>query len=150
MQNSEMIQTITNTLTKTMTTLIGNLENNMDRKFDNMQKEINELKEITKDIPEMKEMIKRIPEMERMIKRIPEMERMIKRIPEMDEETRKISKSVAVIEVEHGDKLQALFDAFSMNQEQIEKNKKDINKLEKSYNSHDDRIYLLESKVQGI
>lgn len=130
MENSEMIQTITNTLTKTMTTLIGNLENNMDRKFDNMQKEINELKEITKDIPEMKEMIKRIPE--------------------MDEEIRKISKSVAVIEVEHGDKLQALFDAFSMNQEQIEKNKKDINKLEKSYNSHDDRIYLLESKVQGI
>ena len=140
MENSEMIQTITNTLTKTMTTLIGNLENNMDRKFDNMQKEINELKEITKDIPEMKEMIKRIPEMERMIKRI----------QEMDEEIRKISKSVAVIEVEHGDKIQALFDAFSMNQEQIEKNKKDINKLEKSYNSHNDRIYLLESKVQGI
>lgn len=140
MENSEMIQTITNTLTKTMTTLIGNLENNMDRKFDNMQKEINELKEITKDIPEMKEMIKRIPEMERMIKKIPEME----------EEIRKISKSVAVIEVEHGDKLKALFDAFSMNQEQIKKNKEDIHKLEKSYNSHYNRIYLLESKVQGL
>ena len=78
------------------------------------------------------------------------MAKMQKEIVEIKHDVRKISQSVAVIEVEHGDKLKALFDAFSSNREDIERNKKSIEKLKKLYQLHDDKIYSLESKVQGL
>ena len=76
--------------------------------------------------------------------------KMQKEIVEIKQDIRKISQSVAVIEVEHGNKLKALFDAFSSNRENIERNKKSIEKLKKLYQLHDDKIYSLESKVQGL
>ena len=65
-------------------------------------------------------------------------------------ETRKMSQTVARIEIEHGEKLQALFDVFTINEQKIYKNTKDIEKCNKKLGKHDDEIFIIKSKVQGL
>ena len=65
----------------------------------------------------------------------------------MQKEIQKISKTVAVIEVEHGKKLEALFDAFSMHSEKIESILNRISSCESRLDKHDDEIYYLNSKI---
>ena len=67
----------------------------------------------------------------------------------MKEELRKISGSVARIEVEHGEKLVALFDAFKVNFEKIEEQNKRIIKCERKLENHENQIYILNSKIQN-
>ena len=113
-----------------------------------------------KTIPEMQEQLKVIPEMQEQLKAIPKMQEQLneiqmKTIPEIQcqikeikQEVRKISGSVARIEVEHGEKLVALFDAFKINTEKIEQQNERIEKCEKAIERHDDEIYLLKTKIQ--
>ena len=108
-----------------------------------------EIKEQLKVIPEMQEQLKVIPEMQEQLKVIPEMQEQLKAIPEMKEELRRISRSVARIEVEHGEKLQILFDAFKTHSEKLEEQEKRMDMCEKHIENHDDQIYYLKSKVQG-
>ena len=110
-----------------MTILIKNFENRLDTRLSNIEKEVSQIAEMKNNILKMQ-----------------------KEIVEIKQDIRKIGQSVAVIEVEHGNKLKALFDAFSSNRETIERNKKSIEKLKKLYQLHDDKIYSLESKVQGL
>ena len=112
---------------QSMTILIKNFENRLDTRLSNIEKEVSQIAEMKNNILKMQ-----------------------KEIVEIKQDIRKISQSVAVIEVEHGNKLKALFDAFSSNRENIERNKKSIEKLKKLYQLHDDKIYSLESKVQGL
>ena len=71
-------------------------------------------------------------------------------IPIMKEELRKISGSVARIEIEHGEKLVILFDAYTVNSEKLDSHEKMINSCEKHIENQDNQIYYLNSKVQGI
>lgn len=82
----------------------------LSNKMDNMQKDVDEIKEV---------------------------------IPEMQVEIRKISKSVAVIEVEHGEKLDLLFDIFDMHEEKLKSNERRIHLCERHLDRHDDEIYYL-------
>ena len=72
------------------------------------------------------------------------------KVYDLSEDTRRISGSVARIEVEHGEKIVALFDAFTLNIEKIKSDEKDIKFITKRLDIHDDEIYYLKSKVQGI
>ena len=65
----------------------------------------------------------------------------------LEEKYTKLNNSIIKIEVEHGEKLQALFDAFNFNQEKNEKIKKEIKKAKKILDRHDERIYFLERKM---
>ena len=58
-------------------------------------------------------------------------------------ELRKISKTVAKIEVEHGEKLQILFDAFKVHDQKIDRIEQKLDNHEKIINRHSDEIYLL-------
>ena len=136
---------------QSMSMLIKNFENKMDTRLSKIEKEVAQIPEMKSDISTMKDDISGL---KREVSQIPGMKKnmakMQKEIVEIKHDVRKISQSVAVIEVEHGDKLKALFDAFSSNREDIERNKKSIEKLKKLYQLHDDKIYSLESKVQGL
>lgn len=89
-------------------------------------------------------------EIKEQLKAIPEMQEQLKDIPEMKEELRRISRSVARIEVDHGEKLQILFDAFKTHSEKLEEHEKRIDMCEKHVENHDDQIYYFKSKVQGL
>ena len=118
--------------------------------------ELKETKEKVQDIPEMKKQLEEIPKMKKQLEEIPkvqdeilEIKKILKEIPEMKQELRKISGSVARIEVEHGEKLVALFDAFKINTEKIQEQDSRITKCEKTLEKHDDQIYMLNSKIKN-
>lgn len=112
----------------------------LNTKMDSMQKEVAK-------IPEMQKEIAKISEIQKEVAKIPEMQTQIK---ELQKDTKSISRSVAVIEHEHGDKLKALFDAFTVNREKMETEEKRINFCERKIENHDTDIYYLKTKVQGL
>ena len=140
-----------------------------------IQKDIRDIQEKIKVIPEMQEQIIEIqkqisiiPEMQKQIKSIPGMqsniESMQSNIESMQEdikklqdnykelytETRNISRAVARIEVEHGEKLAILFDAVTGNIEKQEKLENRLDKCEKRIDDNDHQIYFLNSKIQNL
>ena len=128
----------------------------MQKQITEMQKEVAKIPEMQKQIAEMQKQVAKIPEMQKQIAemqkqvaKIPEMRKEVAKIPEMQKEIRSISRSVAVIEYEHGDKLKALFDAFTMTKEKIEEQEK-INLVhEKKIEKHDLEINYLTAQIQG-
>ena len=72
----------------------------------------------------------------------------MKEIPAIHKELRKLSGRIAVIEKEHGEKLQILFDAFVGNNEKNNELKKRIEKHEKIIEKHSNEIYLLKEKAR--
>lgn len=117
-------------------------------------KELQETKDKVKDIPEMKKQLEEIPKIKEeliptMQQDILQIKEILKEIPEIKQELRNISGSVARIEVEHGEKLAILFDAFKVNTEKIEEQDKRITKCENTIEKHDDQIYILNSKIQN-
>lgn len=125
----------------------------LGEKIDVMQVQVAKLPEIEKQVaklPEIEKQVAKIPELEKEIAKISELEREIAKISEMQKEMRNISRSVAVIEHEHGDKLKALFDAFTVNTEKMETEEKRINFCERKIENHDTDIYYLKTKVQGL
>ncbi len=149
----------------------------VDKKVDKMQEEIQEIKVQVAKIPEIEKQVAKIPEIEKQVAKIPDIEKQVEKIqsqtipelqqetrkigetvekmqsqtiPELQQETRNISRSVAVIEHEHGDKIKALFDAFCVNQEKGTEQDKKISFIEQKLLKHDQEIYYLNTKVQGL
>ena len=60
--------------------------------------------------------------------------------------TQRISESVAVMEVEHGSKLNALFDGYKANSEKLDKIETDIHNIHTILENHENRLYLIESR----
>ena len=126
-------------------------------------KELQETKDKVKDIPEMKKQLEEVPKMKdeivqikKQVKEIPKMKDEISQIkktiedmPEIKQELRSISGSVARIEVEHGEKLMALFDAFKMHTDKIQEQDKKIAKCENTLEKHDHQIYILNSEIHN-
>ncbi len=88
--------------------------------------------------------------MQEQVSKIPKMQQDIAKIPEMQQDIRNISRSVAIIEHEHGDKLKALLDGFTANTEKIETHQEKISFCEKKLENHDIEIDYLTNKVQGL
>ena len=59
---------------------------------------------------------------QRIEEKIKDLQETIKMIPEMQNEIEHISGEVTRIEVEHGEKLQILFDAYKLNDDKIKEN----------------------------
>ena len=122
-----------------------------------IKKQLEEIPKIQKqleDIPEMKKQLEEVPKIKEeliptMQQDILEIKEILKEIPEIKQELRNISGSVARIEVEHGEKLAILFDAFKINTEKIEEQNKRLTKCEKMLEKHDHQIYILNSKIQN-
>ena len=69
---------------------------------------------------------------------------------ELYTETRNISRAVARIEIEHGEKLAILFDAVTGNIEKQEKLENRLDKCEKRIDDNDHQIYFLNSKIRNL
>ena len=125
------------------------------QKVDNIQEDINEMKEQVAKIPKIEKELKEQKEEIRSIKeRLTSLEEESKitneRLTFLEEESRSISRSVTFIENDHGDKLKALFDAFTMTTEKSEEQEKKNNLFENKLEKHDAEIYYLNTKVQGL
>lgn len=164
MQNSdkdEIIQEI-NKVTK----IIGNITQVVEVRFGKLENKIDQiqLKEIPAIRNELQETNKNVQKLDKELQETNQEVKCIRKdlektnsevkcirkdLEETNNEVRKISKSVAVIEHEHGDKIKVLFDAFGTNSQRILDYDEVVKKLNKLFKNHDDRIYLLESKVQG-
>ena len=68
---------------------------------------------------------------------------------EIKSELRKLSKTVAKIEVEHGQKLEILLDVVTGQIKKFDSEEQRIEKCEKRLDKHDDQFYYLNSKVQA-
>ena len=109
-------------------------------------------------LSKIEEQIKVIPSMqsdiEGMQNTIVQMQSDIKELQnnykEIYQETRNISRTVAKIEVEHGEKLAILFDAITGNTEKQKLLKKRLNKCEKRIDNNENQIYFLNSKIQNL
>jgi hypothetical protein len=122
-------------------------------KIPEIEKQVAKIPEIEKQvakIPEIERQVAKIPEIEKQLAKLPEIEKQIAKIPKMEEEIKSISRSVAVIENDHGDKLKALFDAFTMTMEKAERQEKKNKFFENKLEKHEAEIYYLNTKVQGL
>ena len=126
------------------------MEETVDKAIEPLKEDIKELKCKVEVIPEMQKDIKElkcevIPEMQEDIKELK-----CKVIPNMQEDIRNISRSVAVIEVEHGKKLDILFEALDINSDNIEINKKQIRKCERRIEKNEAEIYCLKTNLSKV
>lgn len=118
---------------KTLTQSIGDLiDSKIEKTIAPLRQDINylkqEVKKFNQEMIELKEMI----------------------IPSMQKEIRSISRAVTVIEVGHGKKLDILFEAYTINLDNIEKSKRKIHLCEKKIEQHDGEIYYLKSSLNKI
>ena len=136
-----------------MKELVGNIPE-MQKDIDDMKELVGNIPEMQKDIDDMKKLVGNIPEMQ---KDIDDMKELVGNIPEMQKDInsmkegiRNLQKSVAVIEVEHGEKIKILFDAVLVNSEKIDMLNQKLDLQISKWQKHDDEIYYLKSKVQGL
>lgn len=65
----------------------------------------------------------------------------------MQEEIRRLGKDIAVIQQEHGKKLDMLFDAVTGNEERNKEIQERLNNVEKILEKHSSQIYYLEKRA---
>ena len=70
-------------------------------------------------------------------------------VKELKRTVDRIDQTVMRIEVEHGEKLQILFDADLYKREKFDSQGHTLERHERILDKHSDEIYLLKSKVQG-
>lgn len=138
---------------------------NVNKKVDEIQKEVAKIPKIEKEVAKIPEMQEDIAELKTDVAALQidvselknktlEMEKDISEFKDQSSkiqiDIRSISRSVAVIEQEHGDKLKALFDAFTTNTEAIEKQNNKISFCKQKIENHDIEIDTLKTRVQGL
>ena len=75
------------------------------------------------------------------------LQNMNKEIKEIKEEQRNLSRTVAKIEVEHGEKLQILLDVVTGQEEKNKEFERRFKEDEKILDKHSDQIYYLQLKA---
>ena len=75
---------------------------------------------------------------------------MEKELKETNCELRKLSQTVAVIEQEHGNKLQLLLDVVTSHEDRFHSMDKRLDSIENRLDKQDDKIYYLNSKVHAF
>ena len=120
---------------------VQNLKNDMQSMKDDMQS-------IKDDIQDMKDDMQNINDDMQNMK--DDMQSMKDDMQDMKDDIRNLNRSVAKIEVEHGEKLDILFDYFVDNSKRFESQDKKIESLNKIVTKHSAEIYSLNSKVSNI
>ena len=75
------------------------------------------------------------------------LQNIVDEIKEIKEEQRNLSRTVAKIEVEHGEKLQILLDVVTAHEEKHKEFEKRFEEDEKILDRHSDQIYYLQLKA---
>ena len=135
------------------------IDNIIVQHLDDFKEQVNNrldrIEEQTKVIPEMQSNIENMQStIKQMQNDIKELQNNYKELnnkyKELYDEIRNISRTVAKIEVEHGEKLAILFDAVTGNIEKQEKLENRLDKCEKRIDNNDHQIYFLNSKIQNL
>ena len=69
------------------------------------------------------------------------------KLNEIEKEQRNLSRTVAKIEYEHGNKLQAILDVLCGQQQKNEEFEEKFNEHDKILSKHDDEIFYLKEKI---
>ena len=109
--------------------------------IDAIQEKVNQIDSIHEKVNQIDSII--VP----MQEKVSQIDIIQKDIKELKEETRRISKSVAFIEHDHGKKIDTLIDIMLGNLEEQNSIKKKLNSHNSILDNHSDRIWNLESKL---
>ena len=135
------------------------IDNIIVQHLDDFKEQVNNrldrIEEQTKVIPEMQNNIESMQSTIKLMQNdIKELQNNYKELnnkyKELYDEIRNISRTVAKIEVEHGEKLAILFDAVTGNIEKQEKLENRLDKCEKRIDNNDHQIYFLNSKIRNL
>ena len=139
--------------------LLINMANDMNKMKNDMKNVKNDMKErdiiLQKLSDDMKERDKLLINMANDMKNVKndmnnvknDMNNMKNEMKEIKEEQRNLSRTVAKIEVEHGEKLQILLDVVTGQEEKNKEFERRFEEHEKILSEHDDEIYYLKEKI---
>ena len=122
----------------------------LDKKFnqfDAIQEKVNQIDSIQEKVNQIDSIQEKVNQFDAIQEKVNQIDAMQNDIKELKEETRKISKSVAVIEQEHGSKIQMLIDISLGYLEKQKHFEKDLNSHDSILDNHSNRIWNLESKL---
>lgn len=161
-ESQELLSNIENIIVKNLenvvvkhidNSIVKNLENIVVKHLENIVvKHLEDFKQqVNNRLDKIEEQIKVIPGMQSNIEQMQsDIKKLQDNYKELYKETRNISRTVAKIEVEHGEKLAVLFDALTGNTEKQEILENRLKKCEKRIDINEDQIYFLNSKSENL
>ena len=115
--------------------------------IDAIQEKVSQIDAIQEKVSQIDAIQEKVSQIDAIQEKVNQIDIMQNDIKELKEETRKISKSVATIELEHGKKFDTLIDITTGLLEEQNLFKKELNSFANILDNHSDRIWNLESKL---
>ena len=112
-----------------------------------LQKKVNQIDSIQEKVNQIDSIQEKVNQIDSIQERVNQIDSMQQDIKELKQETRKISQSVAVLEHEYGEKIQALLDGQIGILEKLDLFESTLNSHNNILDNHSDRIWNLESKL---
>ena len=112
-----------------------------------LQKIVNQIDAIQEKVSQIDAIQEKVSQIDAIQEKVNQIDSMQQDIKELKQETRKISQSVAVLEHEHGEKIQALLDGQIGILEKLDLFESTLNSHNNILDNHSDRIWNLESKL---
>lgn len=122
-----------------------NVKNDMNNVKDDMKERDVILQKLSDDMKERDKLLINISNDMNKMKN--DMNNMKNEMKDIKEEQRSLSRTVAKIEVEHGEKLQILLDVVTGQEEKNKEFERRFEEHEKILSEHDDEIYYLKEKI---
>ena len=115
--------------------------------IDAIQEKVNQIDAIQEKVSQIDAIQEKVNQIDAIQEKVNQIDSMQQDIKELKQETRKISQSVAVLEHEHGEKIQALLDGQIGILEKLDLFESTLNSHNNILDNHSDRIWNLESKL---
>ena len=115
--------------------------------IDAIQEKVNQIDAIQEKVSQIDAIQEKVNQIDAIQEKVSQIDSMQQDIKELKQETRKISQSVAVLEHEHGEKIQALLDGQIGILEKLDLFESTLNSHNNILDNHSDRIWNLESKL---
>ena len=112
-----------------------------------LQKIVNQIDAIQEKVSQIDAIQEKVNQIDAIQEKVNQIDSMQQDIKELKQETRKISQSVAVLEHEYGEKIQALLDGQIGILEKLDLFESTLNSHNNILDNHSDRIWNLESKL---
>ena len=115
--------------------------------IDAIQEKVNQIDAIQEKVSQIDAIQEKVNQIDSIQEKVNQIDSMQQDIKELKQETRKISQSVAVLEHEYGEKIQALLDGQICILEKLDLFESTLNSHNNILDNHSDRIWNLESKL---
>ena len=122
-------------------------QNERDQILLYLQKIVNQIDSIQEKVNQIDSIQEKVSQIDSIQEKVSQIDSMQQDIKELKQETRKISQSVAVLEHEHGEKIQALLDGQIGILEKLDLFESTLISHDNILGNQSDRIWNLESKL---